>query len=721
MKTGGAPRGADSRSYSRALSRVHTNEDDVSGSSSNNNNFALTRDRNRKNSNSSLTEAPPKPAWLESAERYTHEPTSEVKRRSSVAIANRRSSSKQIAAPGERGLKVGERPESVDAVKLQHIAESMVEAISNETEDSYDERSPMTRNERLAKLETDPERFFAENPRIVPKWNELLWNVMRTAAPQEAAARVRALGESMRANDLLDFNPRTYAVMMQAYARSASSDPAVADAALALVDEMKEVGVTRTIHCYGSLTDALVAAGRLDDAFKVLDMVRAEQLVPSVVLYTTLIKGCYRAGALERAWSTYYAMRDADIQPDVLTYQAMMMVCARERKAELAMNMLTEMRHLGMQPTGPIYDAIIFACAQRSDLFSEAFEHYDRMVANEFSPSARTYTALLSACARLGKIDTAHQMMVHMTEFGVPKQLRHYNQMLSTIGASQRVHEVKDMQDEPSMSRNRRIELAEEVYVEIARLTARGQVPVDSPGESARVGEVTHAVAPDTVTKNALLSVYTRAFAVRRAEARFRQLFPSDADAFVGAERDRNHAEREGEEGEATKELVASETSGSSRNRWEIGRERDAAKEAALVAAVSSEPGGERVLASMRDTQSADQYSAFLLLLMYCDTQRAEPALRVWKSMRARKWCPGLIGYRMLIKCLGHAERREEAEEVWHAMRAAGFAVREMDSIRAFGRMPRWAALRKGIPAVLTHAEVEKKRRSQRYKGTVQP
>eukprot|EP00904_Undaria_pinnatifida_P002498 jgi/Undpi1/12249/HiC_scaffold_5.g01925.m1 len=209
------------------------------------------------------------------------------------------------------------------------------------------------------------------------------------------------------------------------------------DQALKAFDEMSRYGVAPSVITFNSLIDACARAGDIDrarlvfsrllksgltpndrtfsalihshavdDAFGLLQEMRARGLEPNRVTYSALINACGRAGQLARAFQTLDEMCKSGIEPNVVTWTTLIDACGKGKELEWSFRLFSEMRARGTVPNGVTCSALMDACLKADEL-DLAFAVLEHMLDIGIEPTEVTYTSLLTQCARLGRSGTA--------------------------------------------------------------------------------------------------------------------------------------------------------------------------------------------------------------------------------------------------------------------------------------------------------------------------
>ncbi|KAG2370677.1 hypothetical protein C9374_014693 [Naegleria lovaniensis] len=125
----------------------------------------------------------------------------------------------------------------------------------------------------------------------------------------------------------------------------------------------------KLVQCvpYSIVVHAMVKAGKLDEAFQMVELMRSHNLPTDTVLHTDLIKGCIDKGDVERAWNHYMAMGMVyGVPHDEVTLTVMIDACAIKGQAEKAMMLFRRLEEQMMaEPSEATFNSIIKAFSKR--------------------------------------------------------------------------------------------------------------------------------------------------------------------------------------------------------------------------------------------------------------------------------------------------------------------------------------------------------------------
>ncbi len=170
--------------------------------------------------------------------------------------------------------------------------------------------------------------------------------------------------------------------------------------------QMKLMNVEPSMGTYGALVHAFTRAGKVDQAFELIEAMRSRDIEPNNVIHSTVLAACVQSGDLTRAWQHYELMTSKyAIQPDEVSLSIMMHAAARGGQAEKALRIFRQFSMLMLTPTRVTYHTLMMALAKRKDLRWKVFETADQMEANGHSPTIYTLNILCYACAKDGAVD----------------------------------------------------------------------------------------------------------------------------------------------------------------------------------------------------------------------------------------------------------------------------------------------------------------------------
>lgn len=288
----------------------------------------------------------------------------------------------------------------------------------------------------LEKAETDPEKFFMKidkNTGLPRAKDTANYNyLMMAQGYQGKMALMLQTYKRMRQSGV---QPDAYTFSNMIYAFARRGNFVVAHRIFEELITKTDIKPTQAV--FAAMVSALVRAKKLDQAFHVMESMRAYDLEPSTTIHTMLIAGCVMVGNLPRAWEHFELMVSQYSPPDEITYTIMINAAAEDGRVEKAFSLMADMEQLGLFPNEVTYNTIIKACAKRRDMFHKAFEVAQQMQTHGHEPDIYTYNTLIHICARRGEIEKAYELLETMKSKNVQPNDITYNTVINMFGNSQ--------------------------------------------------------------------------------------------------------------------------------------------------------------------------------------------------------------------------------------------------------------------------------------------
>lgn len=108
----------------------------------------------------------------------------------------------------------------------------------------------------------------------------------------------------------------------------------------------------------------------------------------------------------------------------------MIRLCAKTHDSEKGMRMFNDLQLDGFVEHSKPYNAVIGACASTKRYSSKAIEYWHLMHAKAIKPDEHTYTLVLKACAQLGDVTTAYDVLQEMKLNQIEPNEHVYNQLI---------------------------------------------------------------------------------------------------------------------------------------------------------------------------------------------------------------------------------------------------------------------------------------------------
>ncbi|EFC50661.1 predicted protein [Naegleria gruberi] len=290
-------------------------------------------------------------------------------------------------------------------------------------------------------------------------------------------------------NDLLLPSEYTYNAVMTACAVRGDYKKAYGY----LREMQSEYHISPTIVSYSIVVHAMVRAGKVDEAFQMVELMRSHNLPTDTVIHTDLIQGCIKKGDLERAWNHYMAMGMVyGIPHDEVTVTTMINACAMRGQAERAMMLFRRLeQQMMIEPTEVTFNTLIKAYSKRKELRHRVFELAEQMELYGYKPDIYTINSLINACADDGSVARMKKVLLKMKEIGIKPTEHTYNSVLSCFSIAQQQKGNKNLTKE----QNQNISDALAVYEKMKETN----LPISE------------------YTLNSLLGVFTNALRVEKA------------------------------------------------------------------------------------------------------------------------------------------------------------------------------------------------------------
>ncbi|CAN4116991.1 unnamed protein product [Withania somnifera] len=123
--------------------------------------------------------------------------------------------------------------------------------------------------------------------------------------------------------------------------------------AKALMEEMKEVGLSPNHISWSILIDVCGGSGNVEGALQILRAMHVAGIQPDVVTYTTIIKVCVENKDFKSAFSLFAAMKRYQIKPNMVTYNTLLRARSQYgslQEVQQCLAIYQDMRKAGYKP-----------------------------------------------------------------------------------------------------------------------------------------------------------------------------------------------------------------------------------------------------------------------------------------------------------------------------------------------------------------------------------
>ncbi|RLN16511.1 pentatricopeptide repeat-containing protein [Panicum miliaceum] len=128
---------------------------------------------------------------------------------------------------------------------------------------------------------------------------------------------------------------------------------------------MRGHGVVPDVGTYSTLVTGLCRAGRLDEAWGVLDWMLQEGCRPMVHTYTPILQGYCRNGHIEEARKLIDFMEGAGCPPNSVTYNILIKALCDDGRFDEVEQVLDEIKTKGLKPSSVTYNTYMDALSKK--------------------------------------------------------------------------------------------------------------------------------------------------------------------------------------------------------------------------------------------------------------------------------------------------------------------------------------------------------------------
>ncbi|CAM0957507.1 unnamed protein product [Alopecurus aequalis] len=178
------------------------------------------------------------------------------------------------------------------------------------------------------------------------------------------------------------------------------------DLAYKVILRMREFGVEADVGTYSTLVTGLCRAGRVGEAWGVLEWMLEEGCRPMVQTYTPIVQGYCREGRVEEAKELMATMERAGCPPNVVTYNVLIRALCEAGRFDEVSQVLTESRTKDWTPTTVTYNTFMNGLCKKG-MAKEALEQLDVMLGQGLDPTDFTLSILLDCLCHDSRISDA--------------------------------------------------------------------------------------------------------------------------------------------------------------------------------------------------------------------------------------------------------------------------------------------------------------------------
>jgi len=200
----------------------------------------------------------------------------------------------------------------------------------------------------------------------------------------------------------LPLNTVVYNAIIDAHARSGSVER-IAE----LVKSMQASGLTPDDITWSMVAKGYCNSGDVDKAFSVFQNMEGESNGNMVIMFNTILDGCVRHNRGDLGDLMISKIEEWKLRPTNFTLGIIVKMCGRRNQLQRAFDAVEKYpREYGFTPNGPVLTCLFFACL-RNDALDSALQVFQDHRNAGCPPDVKMYTALVSSCARGGRLELA--------------------------------------------------------------------------------------------------------------------------------------------------------------------------------------------------------------------------------------------------------------------------------------------------------------------------
>ncbi|XP_062218690.1 pentatricopeptide repeat-containing protein At5g64320, mitochondrial-like isoform X2 [Phragmites australis] len=279
-------------------------------------------------------------------------------------------------------------------------------------------------------------RHSASRAGVVP--NVLCYNTLLNAlaeAGREGEAR-KAFDEMLAAGVLP--NASSLNILVKLYAWWAVEF----DTAYELIFRLRGFGVEADVGTYSTLITGLCRAGRLDEAWGVIDLMLEEGCLPLVHTYTPIVQGYCREGRIEEAKKLIAGMECFGCPPNVVTYNVLIRALCDDARFDEVREILAESTTKGWKPSTVTYNTYMNGlfkkgmakeALQQLDVMLEAISLLERSTALNWCAGVVAYNTVMSRLCDMGRWLGVLKLVTDMIKKGIIPNTRTFNILIHSL------------------------------------------------------------------------------------------------------------------------------------------------------------------------------------------------------------------------------------------------------------------------------------------------
>ena len=140
------------------------------------------------------------------------------------------------------------------------------------------------------------------------------------------------------------------------------------DEAFGVLDKMVKKGSSPNLYTYNSLIIGLLKTNRLEEAHKILQVMHTHECKPTSFTYNIFMDYYVKQGEFNEAYQVFLQMKWKDIAPDVVSFNLCIDCLGRAGKVREAKDLFEEMRQVGLYTDTITYNMMIRCYGQEGKI-----------------------------------------------------------------------------------------------------------------------------------------------------------------------------------------------------------------------------------------------------------------------------------------------------------------------------------------------------------------
>ncbi|XP_043694575.1 pentatricopeptide repeat-containing protein At5g04810, chloroplastic-like isoform X2 [Telopea speciosissima] len=214
-----------------------------------------------------------------------------------------------------------------------------------------------------------------------------------------------------------------------------------AEAADKWFKEAKERNTTLNAIIYGNAIYAHCQTGNMNRAEDLVREMEGGGIDAPIDIYHTMMDGYTNIGNEEKCLTVFERLKECGFTPSVISFGCLLNLYT---KMEKAVEVLGEMSLAGISPNEHTYTIIMHGYASLGDT-GKAFEYFTKIKEGGLEVDAFSYQALLKACCKSGRMQSALAVTREMSAQKIPRNTFVYNILIDGWARRGDVWEAADL------------------------------------------------------------------------------------------------------------------------------------------------------------------------------------------------------------------------------------------------------------------------------------